>query len=163
MGAIENYLNRVRRDTIEAITSQGMSASGRTAKQLKVVATQGRDALGRFTSEMEGGQLLGPDHFTFLIHGRGPGKMPPVANLRVWVLARGMDEKAAWAVAKSIAARGTGIYRGEKKGLAFKAIVEQNLPELAKDIGELHAQLVASTLVEAFNANTSSPVGISRA
>lgn len=45
------------------------------------------------------------------IVGRPPGTMPPIAPIKDWLAAKGRDPKQAWAVARSIAKRGTQRWR----------------------------------------------------
>ena len=45
--------------------------------------------------------------------GRSPGRMPPDAPIRAWVLAKGINEKAVWAIRKKIADEGTDRWKNQ--------------------------------------------------
>ena len=47
-----------------------------------------------------------PAYTPFLLYGRGPGKMPPLAPIESWMEAKGL-EGSAWAIRKHIADFGT--------------------------------------------------------
>ena len=47
-----------------------------------------------------------PAYTNFMLYGRGPGKMPPLAPIESWMKAKGL-EGSAWAIRKHIAEFGT--------------------------------------------------------
>ena len=47
-----------------------------------------------------------PAYTQFLLYGRGPGRMPPLAPIESWMKAKGL-EGSAWAIRKHIAEFGT--------------------------------------------------------
>ena len=57
--------------------------------------------------------LLTPEHIQFAKYGRGPGKQPPIDSILKFVGEKGIifedtdQEGTAWAIAKSIAKKGT--------------------------------------------------------
>jgi hypothetical protein len=62
------------------------------------------------------GQLEGDDYWIYVGNGRGPGGMPPVNNIAAWVNAAGIDANP-WAIAKSIAKKGTRNWRAKKTNI----------------------------------------------
>ena len=58
------------------------------------------------TSSTPAAILHTPAYTPFLLYGRGPGKMPPLAPIESWMEAKGL-EGSAWAIRKHIADFGT--------------------------------------------------------
>ena len=90
------------------IGAAGMWATGETGNSVHGVTTQ-EGTLFRF-------QLLGREYFMTIQTGRKPtpGKKPSremLSNIERWVIARGMDEDAKWAIAVDIQNRGTQLWR----------------------------------------------------
>lgn len=50
--------------------------------------------------------LDAPEYTRFMLFGRGPGKMPPIEPIAGWCAKMGIDV-SPWAIAKSIAKKGT--------------------------------------------------------
>ena len=60
------------------------------------------------------GHLEADGYWRYVGNGRGPGGMPPVDSIRAWVERAGIDA-SPWAIAKSIAKKGTRAHqRGDK-------------------------------------------------
>lgn len=60
------------------------------------------------------GHLEADDYWRYVGNGRGPGGMPPVDNIRAWLERAGIAA-SPWAIAKSIAKKGTRAHqRGDK-------------------------------------------------
>lgn len=136
--ALEYFFETTIKDVRADQTAKGMRASGRSADSL----VYGTDA--------DGGQLSGSESFYYQIHGRKAGAMPPVSDIRAWIEAKGLDLNP-YAVAKNIAKKGTQIAQGKKVGLQFEMIVDKNLAELQKNLGELVGVSLVNTLVKEFN------------
>ena len=58
------------------------------------------------TSSTPAAILHTPAYTQFMLYGRGPGKMPPLAPIESWMEAKGL-EGSAWAIRKHIADFGT--------------------------------------------------------
>lgn len=67
------------------------------------------------------GQLETDDYWKFVGSGRRPGGMPPVQRLAEWVQRSGA-EVSPWALAKSIAKRGTRDWRNKRPNVFTAAI-----------------------------------------
>lgn len=122
--AIKKFLDSVRSDIILQMDERNMIASGGTIASLKVELADGTPVTGKLT---------GNPSIYYLIHGRKPGNMPPVQRLFDWVRARGLDI-SPWAVAKSIAKKGTTIFQGRRKGLEIPPIMEKHMTELMENL-----------------------------
>jgi len=155
---IQDWLGLIERDTQKTLKDKGLDASGRTSRELSIESSKRNEA-----------SFIGPAHLVFLNRGRGPGKFPPIQNIQDWIQNKPgftLDpdvkiEAVAFLIARKIAREGTEIFKDKTKGLEFQKILEKNLPALEKEIGQLTAQLTASTLAEALGG-AEAPTGVSR-
>ncbi|HZY36410.1 MAG TPA: hypothetical protein VFE53_07170 [Mucilaginibacter sp.] len=130
------FLELLRTDVINSLQAAGSDASGQTAKSLTIV----RDA-GSL-------QLQMPGYMQLLETGRPPTSANPVAatppmiqRIKQWCQAKGIPDKAAWAIKKSIDKKG---YKG-KPGILSQPLGDDNinqrlsplLEKIADEIGEL--------------------------
>lgn len=76
------------------------------------------------------GQLETDDYWQFVGSGRGPGGMPPVEPIQAWLNAAGISDVSPWAIAKSIAAKGTRDWRMKKPNVFTTAIDKWELEGL---------------------------------
>lgn len=79
--------------------------------------------------EVKGNELLGAEHIYYLVHGRGPGKFPPVNNIRDWVRNKlGVEDaevnSIAYLIGKKISEEGTEIYKDKSKGIDIDYMIE---------------------------------------
>lgn len=109
---INKFLNDVAKNIIKQQKERKMRASGKSAASLKVV----KDKAGKQ-------HLVGDESFYFQIHGRAPGKMPPIEKMIEYVRVKRL-KASPWALAKSIAKKGTLIWQGKRKGLNIKEAYE---------------------------------------
>lgn len=56
---------------------------------------------------LRGNSIQSRDCTSFVITGRGPGKMPPIEPIREWVQKKGIESGVEWAIAKNISKYGT--------------------------------------------------------
>lgn len=95
---------------------KNISASSQAAGQ--VVSGKTIASLNTRNISDYGGQLWGASYLGVLDAGRRPGKFPPLAPIRDWVLARGIDRawqmsshSAAYIIARKIAREGSALFR----------------------------------------------------
>lgn len=81
--------------------------------------------------------LDSPEYTRFMLYGRGPGKMPPIEPIAGWCAKQGIDI-SPWAIAKSIAKKGT-------KGNDFLSPV---VPTLASYFAIQIGNLIGSEMTE---------------
>jgi hypothetical protein len=120
-----------------------------TAKHLNLLRDRIRDTLAAknldntgeagMSLEVQGSKLLGADYLYYLDKGRGPGKFPPVQNIRDWVRQKlGVDDKEAKGIAflvgRKISKEGTEIYKNSSKGIELDSLVSEMLDELTKEL-----------------------------
>ena len=104
---------------------RGKRATGRTFSTLSTFVTVGPNSVV--------GTMEGEEQWKYVGNGRGPGKMPPVQPIAAWVAARGLDI-SAWAVARSIAKRGSKDWRNRAPNVFESAMDDWEgkvLPRLA--------------------------------
>ena len=83
-----------------------------------------------------------PSYFPVLETGRGPGKQPPVSSIEQWVASGVVDikksiESDSWGIAKSIAQKGTKLWReGGRKDIFTPVLSEERFKKLNKDIAD---------------------------
>jgi hypothetical protein len=94
-------LELLKTDIINSMQANGKGATGHTAKQITIVDNNG--AL----------QLELPGYMQLLETGRGPtgpnavpGNPPMIQRFRQWCRAKGIPDKAAWAIKRSIDKKG---------------------------------------------------------
>lgn len=80
----------------------------------------------------DSGQLTGDAHWYYTVHGRKPGKQPPLEAILGWVQKRGLatdisERSLAFLIARKIGRVGTDIHLGKRPGMALpEIIVEEN-------------------------------------
>ena len=134
------FLDSLRTDIINSLQAAGSDASGQTAKSLTII---------RY---VDGFQLQMPGYMQLLETGRAPtsadpmaGNPPMIQRIQQWCQAKGIPDKAAWAIKKSIDKKG---YKG-KPGILSEPIGDDNinlrlspaLEKIADEIGELLVSL----------------------
>ena len=105
-------------------------ASGETERSVRPAVTEesGNTIVGK---------VYGSSSIYYLKHGRGPGKFPPVSAMLAYVrnkrsvkIGKGQTENTvAYLTGKSIAEKGTRIFRGKVKGLN----VDDQVAQLSKE------------------------------
>lgn len=112
-----------------------------------------------FAVDANGGELYGARYIKYLISGRGPGKQPPVQNMRDWV-SKNPDvldrlrqiykyitaEQAAFLIGRKIGREGTDIYQGKKPGVDLRGSLEKHMPDLLESIGRATVFKIAAEL-----------------
>lgn len=130
--SIRQFLLNVQQDYAELAVRKDLVASGKTIRSIKVVRNT----------------LIGND-LTWIEQGRGPGGMPPIQEIAKWVRVRALDMNP-WAVAKSIALRGTRIYRNPGLGISIASVIDKNIKSLGRDIAQDYRDRLLEA-VRAFN------------
>lgn len=135
MGAIQDALKKYGDDTVTIIrgnmSSTGTNASGETSQSLR--------------SEQTGNKVeVSGKAFIYVVEtGRGPGGFPPVSNLVKWIQSKGVSidgriESAAFAMAKTIAEKGSRLWRtGGRDDIITPALSDQRLDALTSEIADI--------------------------
>ncbi len=127
-------LNR-RGNTFIVRIKQELRAAGKSATGSLIRDTRGSASISGTRVTFE---AVAPEHYTFVDKGRRPGaKPPPIAPIRRWIKARGLDLNA-FAVAKSISKKGikpTLIYTREINRTKKEINLEKDLSkEIVKEL-----------------------------
>jgi len=98
---LTTFLESLKADIIHSLQSNGKYATGQTVKQINV------------NTNGDSQQLQIPAHIQILETGRGPtgknaipGSPPMIDRIKQWCQAKGIPDKAAWAIKKSIDKKG---------------------------------------------------------
>lgn len=138
MGAIEETFQRFGIETMQIIQSNmastGTDASGETSRSL---ASE---------SNAFGVKVTGKPFINVVETGRKAGGMPPVNRIQEWVDIRGIDV-SAWAIAKTIAKKGSKLYReGGRTDIITPAISDKRINDLAAEIADVTLNLVVQDI-----------------
>ena len=105
-------------DVINSMQAKGRYATGQTARQIETVSSPGT------------AKLLAPDYIDHLEKGRSPtssnpkpGDPPMIERIKAWCAAKGIPDKAAWAIKKNIDKYG---YKG-KPGVLSEPLSDENI------------------------------------
>lgn len=113
----------------------------------------------RIEADENGGKLIGPHYFKYLVYGRGPGKRPPREAMLDFVRAnpeilasakqrfKYITEKGlAYIIGRKIGAEGTDIYQGKKPGIDLLGAMEEHIDELLRTIARNEALAIRTSL-----------------
>jgi hypothetical protein len=133
------FLESLKTDVINSIQAKGKIATGQTAQQI-TIENNGDKA-----------QLQLPGYMRALETGRAPtsqnalpGNPPMIERIKQWCQAKGIPDKAAWAVKKSIDKKG---YKGVP-GILSEPLGDNNINlRLNQVIGQM-ADAVAAHVVD---------------
>lgn len=139
--ATERYFETVIGNIIDQQIALDIYASGKSAESL----TYNVDDKGN-------GRMVGESYIYYQVHGRGPGKMPPIDNIKAWVEVKQL-ELSPWAVAYKIARDGTAIWRGDRQGLDLQKAYVAGKTQLLKDLAKAKAEEIRKEVSAAIAKN----------
>lgn len=138
-GGLISFLESIKTDVIHSLQSKGKMATGQTAQQITIEGDDNK------------AQLTLPDYVIELEKGRGPtssnaipGNPPMIERIKVWCQAKGIPNKAAWAVKKSIDKKG---YKGTP-GLLSEPLGEDNINLRLNPVAEVMADNVTQAIAD---------------
>jgi hypothetical protein len=112
------FLELIKTDLVNAMQAYGVDTMGQTAKQLSITT---------YNNTL---QLSIPGYMQLLETGRGPtsanpvaGNPPMIQRIQQWCQEKGIPDKAAWAIKKSIDKHG---YKG-KPGILSMPLGDDNM------------------------------------
>jgi hypothetical protein len=115
---LSQFLEILRIDLINSLQANNVDATGQTAKELITVM------------DNNSVRLLVPGYMQLLETGRGPtganavqGDPPMIQRIQQWCQEKGIPDKAAWAIKKSIDKKG---YKG-KPGIITAPLGDDNI------------------------------------
>ncbi|MDR3693383.1 MAG: hypothetical protein P4L47_02020 [Mucilaginibacter sp.] len=132
---LRQLLEQLKADVINSMQAAGSNATGQTSKQLTI--TQQDNIL----------HLEVPGYMQLLETGRGPtgpnavpGDPPMIQRIQQWCQAKGIPDKAAWAIKKSIDKKG---FKG-KSGILSEPLGDDNINSRLKTIMEAIAEEIST-------------------
>jgi hypothetical protein len=137
--ALINFLENLKTDVINSLQANRKMATGQTAQQITV------------TSDGDGAQLQLPAYIQLLETGRGPtssnpisGSPPMIDRIKAWCQARGIPDKAAWAIKKSIDKKGfAGV-----PGILSEPLSDDNINLRLKPAADNIADTIAQQILD---------------
>lgn len=123
--SIKKFLDAIGLAYKQDQADKGMVSSGKSAASIRTELTD------------DGGQVWGSSYIYQQIHGRKPGKFPPIEDMLQYIFHKGItpdDPKTsyrelAFLFGRKIAEVGTDIYTGKRPGLS----IESKLVDLKKN------------------------------
>lgn len=138
--ALTIFLESIKTDVINSLQANGKIATGQTAQQITVI------------NDGDHAQLQLPAYMQLLETGRGPtssspapGSPPMIDRIKAWCEAKGIPDKAAWAVKKSIDKKG---FKGVP-GILSAPLSNDNISLRLNPASENIADAVAQQIVTA--------------
>lgn len=133
------FLEFLRTDIINSLQAAGSDSTGQTAKSMMIV------------KEDAGFRLQMPAYMQLLETGRGPtgknpvaGNPPMIDRIQAWCRAKGIPDKAAWAIKKSIDKKG---FKG-KPGILSEPLDEANIAQRLTPALEKIADEISTLLID---------------
>jgi len=126
--AIHKALEQIRSGIINDMSVNNRNASKKFIRSLDIKDLR------------DGSQLVGEDYSQQLVAGRKPGRFPPTKAIEDWIDAKGLSlnkikkKSLAFIIARKIANKGTDIFKGKRKALNVKGIVDDVEPTLKEEI-----------------------------
>jgi len=132
---LTDFLESLKTDIIHSLQSNGKYATGQTSQQITV------------NTDRDNPQLQLPAYIQILESGRGrtskdslPGSPPMIDRIKQWCQAKGIPEKAAWAIKKSIDKNGfkgtPGIISGPLSDANVDLRLSQAIAPMADEIAQ---------------------------
>jgi hypothetical protein len=138
---INEFLESLKADIIHSLQANGKMATGQTARQITIV------------SDGDSAQLSLPGYMQLLETGRAPtganavpGNPPMIDRIKEWCQAKGIPDKAAWAIKKSIDKKGYKGITGILSEPLGDANINLRLDPAAVNIADTVAQHIIDSL-----------------
>ena len=122
-------------------------SSGSTERSLRKESSIGKDIVGKVYAQ---------DSIYYLMHGRKPGKFPPISAMLEYIKAKRIKPKGktterqlAFLFARSIAKKGTKIFQGKVKALNVDDQIEKLQKEFAENLNISFKKVISNSLSRA--------------
>ena len=137
---LTNFLESLKDDIIHSLQSKGKYATGQTAQQITV-------------NDGNNPQLQIPGYLQLLETGRNPtrpnaipGSPPMIDRIKQWCQAKGIPDKAAWAIKKSIDKKGFPGMPGILSEPLGDANINLRLDKAADPLADVLAQQIVNSI-----------------
>ncbi len=141
-GGLTDFLESLKTDVIHSLQANGKIATGQSAQQITVV------------NDCDKAQLQLPGSLHILETGRAPtgpnpiaGNPPMIDRIKEWCAAKGIPDKAAWAIKKSIDKNG---YKGTP-GILSGPLGEDNINRRLSPATEEMASTIVQNIIDSIN------------
>ncbi len=151
MGAIQDVLDKFGKETVSIIqgnlSSTDTNATGKTSASLQSDASEDRVT------------VTGKPFIYVVETGRKPGRMPPISPIIEWlnsgkVSISGNINSAAFAIARTIAEKGTVLFRqGGRKDIITPAISDDRIDQLTSDIADVEFDKTIKVIDDGITGN----------
>jgi len=138
---LTTFLQSLKTDILNSLQSKGKNATGQAAQQIQII-TDGDKA-----------QLQIPGYLQILETGRKPtsknavaGNPPMIQRIADWCRAKGIPDKAIWAVKRSIDKKGFKGTPGILSGPLSNDNINQRLTPILENIATETATQIANNL-----------------
>jgi hypothetical protein len=128
---LTTFLQNLKTDLLNSLQANGKQASGQSDAQMVI------------TADDEGGRLEIPGYMQLLETGRAPtsanplpANPPMIQRIQQWCQEKGIPDKAAWAIKKSIDKKGYKGLAGIVSVPLGDANINQRLNQALDDIGD---------------------------
>jgi len=139
---LTSFLDSLRTDVIHSMQANGKYATGQTAQQINIV------------DDGEKVSLQMPNYIQSLEFGRNPtgpnpipGDIPMIDRIKQWCQAKGIPDKAAWAIKKSIDKKG---YKGIP-GILSEPLGNDNLNRRLTQVTDNISGNIARQIADVFD------------
>jgi len=137
--ALTTFLESLKTDVINSLQANGKMAGGQTAQQITVI------------NDGDHAELQLPAYIELLETGRGPtssspipGNPPMIDRIKAWCRAKGIPDKAVWAVKKSIDKKG---FKGTP-GILSEPLSDENINLRLNPAAENMAEAISQQIVD---------------
>lgn len=138
----------MKADLIELYDAKGMRASGKWADSLEVIANE------------DNVKLIGEEYSQQLETGRQAGKFPPIADIKKWIIDKGVFNSAlqtislsslAFLIARKIAKNGWKRERFGGVELISTIVTDQRIQKIIDEVGNAQIIQVSTEIVRLIN------------
>ena len=135
-------------DLIALYDAKGMRSSGKWADSLEVIA--GEDTV----------KLIGEEYSQQLETGRQPGKFPPIADIKKWIIDKGVFATAlqtislsslAFLIARKIAKNGWKRERFGGIELISSIVTDERIQKIIDEVGNAQIIRVSTEIIKLIN------------
>lgn len=143
---LKEHLEDIKKDLVKKYDELGMRASGQWEQSLELNVTGLK------------GVISGQPYTEQLVNGRPPGKFPPIAAIRQWILDKGINylgkesnlNSLAFLIARKIAKEGTKYFKQGGTDLVSSVITPERIQLILDDVSYFHVNYMVSEITGLF-------------
>ncbi|MCB0515185.1 MAG: hypothetical protein KDD49_03870 [Bacteroidetes bacterium] len=147
---LQNEFEQIRKDLIQRHNELNMKASGRWEKSLETEV--------KLTPYGAIATVMGEPYSYQLVHGRKPGKFPPIKAIMQWIEDKGIKpiydnistSSLAFLIARKIAQEGTKYFQQGGTDLVSSVITPQRVQLIIDKVGDFQTTYFINSIVDIF-------------